>query len=125
MKIVSVIKDGAVLDKILAHLQYKFEPLPLGSVRPRPILPPQWDSFSTDRFLSATFVPPAPFFCLETIPFRSFDNCQTHHPIPVSVIAVNQLGYVTVFTRAVGLFKKQLLIRNFAPAPFAPTRRIG
>jgi len=29
MKIVSVIKEGVVIDKILAHLQYKFEPLPL------------------------------------------------------------------------------------------------
>jgi len=48
MKIVSVIKDGAVIDKILAHLQYKFEPLPLAAARPPPDTPPQWDSFSTD-----------------------------------------------------------------------------
>ena len=48
MKIVSVIKDGSVIDKILAHLQYKFEPLPLAAVRPPPDTPPQWDSFSAD-----------------------------------------------------------------------------
>ena len=48
MKIVSVIKDGEVIDKILAHLQYKFEPLPLAAVRPPPDTPPQWDSFSAD-----------------------------------------------------------------------------
>ena len=35
MKIISVIKDGAVIDKILHHLQYKFEILPL-SARPPP-----------------------------------------------------------------------------------------
>ena len=35
MKIVSVIKDS-VIDRILAHLQYKFEPLPLPAVRPPP-----------------------------------------------------------------------------------------
>ncbi|MCI0606295.1 transposase zinc-binding domain-containing protein, partial [bacterium] len=33
MDIVSVIKDGKVIDKILAHLQYKFDPLPL-CIRP-------------------------------------------------------------------------------------------
>jgi hypothetical protein len=48
MKIVSVIKDGAVIDKILAHLQHKFEPLPLAAARPPLDTPPQWDSFSTD-----------------------------------------------------------------------------
>ncbi|MCI0603703.1 transposase [bacterium] len=48
MKIVSVIKDGPVIDKILAHLQYKFEPLPLAAVRPPPDTPPEWDSFSAD-----------------------------------------------------------------------------
>ena len=48
MKIVSVIKDGAVIDKILAHLQYKFEPLLLAGARPPPDTPTQWDSFSTD-----------------------------------------------------------------------------
>jgi Putative transposase/Transposase zinc-binding domain len=48
MKIVSVIKDGEVIDKILAHLQYKFEPLSLAAARPPPDTPPQWDSFSTD-----------------------------------------------------------------------------
>jgi hypothetical protein len=47
MKIVSVIKDGAVIDKILAHLQYNFEPLPLAAIRPPPDAPPQSDSFST------------------------------------------------------------------------------
>ena len=35
MTVVSVIKDGAVIDKILDHLQYKFEILPL-SARPPP-----------------------------------------------------------------------------------------
>ena len=35
MKIISVIKEGAVIDKILLHLQYKFEVLPL-SARPPP-----------------------------------------------------------------------------------------
>src|SRR3972149_1489698 len=35
MKVISVIKDGAVIDKILDHLQYKFEVLPL-SARPPP-----------------------------------------------------------------------------------------
>ena len=35
MKIISVIKDGTAIDKILAHLQYKFEPLPLAAARPR------------------------------------------------------------------------------------------
>jgi len=48
MKIVSVIKDGAVIDKILAHLQYKFEPLPLAATRPPPDTPIEWDSFSAD-----------------------------------------------------------------------------
>jgi hypothetical protein len=48
MKIVSVIKDGAVIDKILAHLQYKFAPLSLPAARPPPDTSPQWDSFSTD-----------------------------------------------------------------------------
>jgi len=48
MKIVSVIKDGAVIDKILAHLQYKFEPLPLAATRPPPDSPIEWDSFSAD-----------------------------------------------------------------------------
>ncbi|HJZ12570.1 MAG TPA: hypothetical protein VJ521_10490 [Acidobacteriota bacterium] len=48
MKIVSIIKDGAVIDKILAHLQYKFEPLPLGAARPPPDTPPDWDFFSAD-----------------------------------------------------------------------------
>ena len=35
MKIISVIKDGVVIDKILDHLKYKFEVLPL-SARPPP-----------------------------------------------------------------------------------------
>ena len=48
MNIVSVIKDGAVIDKILAHLQYKFQPLPLASVRPPPGTAPEWDFFSAD-----------------------------------------------------------------------------
>jgi hypothetical protein len=48
MKIVSVIRDGTVIDKILAHLQYKFEPLPLAAARPPPDTPPEWDFFSTD-----------------------------------------------------------------------------
>jgi hypothetical protein len=48
MNIVSVINDGAVVDKILAHLQYKFQPLPLASVRPPPDTPPPWDSFPAD-----------------------------------------------------------------------------
>jgi len=48
MKIVSVIKDGAFIDKILAHLQYKFEPLPLAAARPPPDTPTEWDSFSAD-----------------------------------------------------------------------------
>jgi hypothetical protein len=43
MDIVSVIKDGKVIDKILAHLQYKFDPLPL-SIRPPPDTPTEWDS---------------------------------------------------------------------------------
>ena len=47
MKIVSVIKDGKVIDKILAHLQYKFDPLPL-TIRPPPQTPTQWDSVSFD-----------------------------------------------------------------------------
>ena len=38
MDIVSVIKDGKIIDKILAHLQYKFDPLPL-FVRPPPETP--------------------------------------------------------------------------------------
>ena len=36
MKIISVIKDGVVIDKILDHLKYKFEVLPL-SARPPPL----------------------------------------------------------------------------------------
>lgn len=48
MKIVSVIKDGAVIDKILAHLQYKFEPLLLSAARPPPGTPTEWDFFSAD-----------------------------------------------------------------------------
>jgi len=48
MKIISVIKDGTVIDKILAHLQYKFEPLPLAAARPPPDTSPEWDSFSAD-----------------------------------------------------------------------------
>ena len=48
MKIVSVIKDGAVIDKILAHLQYKFEPLLLSVARPPPGTPTEWDFFSAD-----------------------------------------------------------------------------
>ena len=47
MKIVSVIKDGKAIDKILAHLQYKFDPLPL-TIRPPPQTPTQWDSVSFD-----------------------------------------------------------------------------
>lgn len=39
MKIISVIKDGSVIDKILAHLKYKFEPPPLAGARPPPVLP--------------------------------------------------------------------------------------
>ena len=35
MNIISVIKEGAVIDKILDHLEYKFEVLPL-SARPPP-----------------------------------------------------------------------------------------
>jgi len=37
MKIISVIKEGAVIDKILDHLKYKFEALLL-SARPPPVL---------------------------------------------------------------------------------------
>ena len=48
MKIVSVIKGGAVIDKILGHLQYKFEPLALAAARPPPDTPPEWDTFSAD-----------------------------------------------------------------------------
>jgi len=48
MKIISVIKDGAAIDKILAHLQYKFEQLPLAFVRPPPDTPPEWDFSSAD-----------------------------------------------------------------------------
>jgi len=48
MKILSVIKDGKVIDKMLDHLQYKFEPLPLGAARPPPDTPTEWDSFSAD-----------------------------------------------------------------------------
>jgi len=48
MKILSVIKDGKVIDKILDHLQYNFQPLPLASARPPPHPPPEWDSFSAD-----------------------------------------------------------------------------
>jgi hypothetical protein len=48
MNIVSVINDGAVVDKILAHLQYKFQPLPLAAVRPPPDTPPEWDFISAD-----------------------------------------------------------------------------
>ena len=47
MKIVSLIKDGKVIDKILAHLQYKFDPLPL-TIRPPPQTPTHWDSLSFD-----------------------------------------------------------------------------
>jgi len=36
MTVISVIKDGAVIDKILDHLKYKFEVLPL-SARPPPL----------------------------------------------------------------------------------------
>ena len=35
MKVIAVIKEGSVIDKILDHLQYKFEILPL-SARPPP-----------------------------------------------------------------------------------------
>ncbi|MCI0603060.1 hypothetical protein L0156_08590 [bacterium] len=48
MKIASVIKDGKVIDKILAHLQYKFEPLPLAAARPPPDTPPEWDFSPAD-----------------------------------------------------------------------------
>jgi len=48
MKIVSVIKDGVVIDQILAHLQYKFQPLPLAAARPPPDTPTEWDFFSAD-----------------------------------------------------------------------------
>jgi hypothetical protein len=48
MKIVSGIKDGAVIDTILAHLQYTFEPLPLAAARPPPDTPLESDSFSAD-----------------------------------------------------------------------------
>ncbi len=44
MDIVSVIKDGKVIDKILSHLKYKFDPLPL-FIRPPPETPTQWDSY--------------------------------------------------------------------------------
>jgi hypothetical protein len=47
MNIVSVIKDGKVIDKILAHLQYKLDPLPL-PIRPPPQSPTEWDSISFD-----------------------------------------------------------------------------
>ena len=43
MNIISVIKDGAVIDKILDHLQYKFEVLPLAA-RPPPAVTSSCDS---------------------------------------------------------------------------------
>ena len=43
MKIVSVIKDGAVIDKILDHLHYKFAVLPRAA-RPPPPKPSPQDS---------------------------------------------------------------------------------
>ena len=43
MKIISVIKHGSVIDKILDHLQYKFDVLPL-SARPPPAEPSACDS---------------------------------------------------------------------------------
>jgi hypothetical protein len=59
MKIVSVMKDVAVIDKILAHLQYKFEPLPRGHHR---ILPPSGISFQRIDFISCFhYGSPAPF----------------------------------------------------------------
>ena len=45
MKILSVIKDGAVIDKILNHLQYKFEVLPLAA------RPPPSEAFPCDSSL--------------------------------------------------------------------------
>jgi hypothetical protein len=47
MQIVSFIRDGKVIDRILAHIGYKFDVLPLPS-RPPPDPHPEWDSFSAD-----------------------------------------------------------------------------
>ncbi len=48
MKIVSVIKDGAVIDKILDHLSYKFEVLPLPARSPPPDSSPCDSHFPLD-----------------------------------------------------------------------------
>ena len=47
MKIISVIKDGAVIDKIVDHLKFKFEVLPL-SARPPPEGSPYHSDFPLD-----------------------------------------------------------------------------
>lgn len=44
MQVVALIREGSVIDKILAHIGDKFEVLPLPS-RPPPDSPPEWDFF--------------------------------------------------------------------------------
>ena len=48
MKVISVIKDGKIIDKILAHLQYKFEVLPLSARPPPPERSPYDSDFPLD-----------------------------------------------------------------------------
>jgi hypothetical protein len=48
MKVISVIKDGAVIDRILDHLKYKFEVLPLPARPPPPEGSPYDSDFSLD-----------------------------------------------------------------------------
>jgi hypothetical protein len=48
MKVISLIKDGTVIDKILHHLEYKFDVLPLSARPPPPQVPVPNSDFLLD-----------------------------------------------------------------------------